>query len=153
MKKILTILFLFMGSYLCAQSNDDVLFQFCRNEYKVPDGCKKISENRIDCDNYSMQWQYGNNAFLTTMPEQYVQELKKKNNKKFKKKPITCYLLNYELKGFKVSFKTDSGMTYKLITSGIVNKKIVLFQLSLFKEAKTNEDIPEFPREFIKLTK
>ena len=35
--------------------------------------------------------------------------------KKFKKEQITCYLLDSEVKGYKISFKKGNGMGYQII--------------------------------------
>jgi len=73
--------------------------------------------------------------------------------KKFKKEPVTCYLLGNQVKGYKISFKTDQGTAHQLLAWGLANEQLVLVQLSLNKEPKTNEDIPAFPGQLISLSK
>ena len=73
--------------------------------------------------------------------------------KKFKKEPVTCYLLDNQVKGYKISFKTDQGTGYQLMAYGMANEQLVLVQLSLDKEPKTGEDIPSFARQMISLSK
>jgi hypothetical protein len=57
------------------------------------------------------------------------------------------------VRGYKISFKSDNGTSYQIIAYGVANGQPVLVQLSLGKEPKTNDDIPEFARQIIKLTK
>jgi len=89
---------------------------------------------------------------LQSVPEQFISQMAGQM-KKFKKEPITCYLLDNEVKGYRISFKKDNGAAYQLIAYGIANGQPVLVQLSLDSEPKSNEDIPEFPRQIIRLTK
>jgi hypothetical protein len=125
---------------------------FCSNKYKVPTNCTAESEYQINCENYSMVWLYMNEQMLQVMPDQFVNQMSGQM-KKFKKEPITCYLLDKEAKGYKISFKKDSGTGYRLIAYGVTNGQPVLVQLSLDKEPKTNDDIPDFPKEIVRLTK
>ena len=93
-----------------------------------------------------------NDQMLQVMPDQFVNQMAGQM-KKFKKEPITCYLLDKEVKGYKISFKKDKVIGYQLIAYGVANGQPVLVQLSLDKEPKTNDDIPIFPRQIIRLTK
>ena len=125
---------------------------FCLNKFKVPTGCVATSEYQLKCDNYSMVWLYMTAQMLQTMPEQFVNQMEQQT-KKFKKEPATCFLLGKEVKGYKISFKASKGTTYQLIAYGIANGQPVLTQLSLGHQPETNEDIPDFPRQIIRLTK
>jgi hypothetical protein len=125
---------------------------FCFNKYKVPNGCTAESEYQIKGDNYSMVWLYMTEQMLQSMPDQFVNQMAGQM-KKFKKETITCYLLDEEVKSYKISYKKDNGIGYQLIAYGVVNGQPVLVQLSLDNEPKTNEDIPDFPRQIIRLTK
>ena len=153
MKQIMTILFLAATTFANGQEAKQIdSLSFCHNKYKAPTGCKTASEYQVQCDNYSIQWLYMNDEMFKTMPEQFVSQLAGQM-KKFKKEPITPYLLDKEVKGYKISFKSDSGTQYQIIAYGVANGQPVLVQLSLDKEPKTNDDIPEFARQIVKLTK
>ena len=153
MKKIFTILILTTATTVWGQATKQVdSLSFCHNSYKVPTGCKAESEYQLQCSNYSIQWLYMNDEMLKTMPEQFVGQLESQM-KKFKKQPITCYILDKQVKGYKINFKSDNGTTYQIIAYGVANGQPVLVQMTLDKEPQTNEDIPEFPRQIIKLTK
>ena len=86
------------------------------------------------------------------MPDQIINQMAGQM-KKFKKEPVTCYLLDNQVKGYKISFKTDQGTSYQLMAYGLANEQLVLVQLSLNKEPKTDDDIPAFPRQMIRLSK
>ena len=125
---------------------------FCSNKYKVPVNCTAESEYQIQCKDYSMMWLYMNGQMLQFMPDQFVNQMEGQL-KKFKKQSITCYLLDTQVKGYKISFKKDNGTGHQLIAYGEVNGQPVLVQLSLDKEPKSNDDIPDFPRQIIRLSK
>ena len=153
MKRSLFPLLFVIGTTSFGQTSTKIdSLTFCFNRYKVPTGCSAESEYQAKCDNYSIVWLYMNDQMLQVMPDQFINQMSSQL-KKFKKEPITCYLLNREVKGYKISYKGDNGLGYQLIAYGVANGQPVLVQLSLDKEPKTNEDIPEFPREIIRLTK
>ena len=152
MKQILTILFLTVAVISYGQTAKQIdSLSFCHNKYKAPAGCKTESEYQLQCNDYSIQWLYMNDEMLKTMPDQFVSQLAGQMQK-FKKESITPLLLDKEVKGYKISFKSDNGISYQVIAYGVVNGQPVLVQLSLDKEPKTNDDIPEFARQLIKLT-
>jgi uncharacterized protein YfeS len=64
-------------------------------------------------------------------------------------------LLGEEAKGYKISFKNESikKRGYQIVAYGVANGQPVLVQLSLNKEPKTDEDLPDFPRQIVKLSK
>ncbi len=153
MRQFLIALLLFFSATSFGQTTKQVdTLTFCFNKYKVPTGCTAQSEYQVQCVNYTMVWLYMNEQMLQSMPDQFVNPMSGQM-KKFKKEPITCYLLDKEVKGYKISFKKDNGTGYQLIAYGAANGQPVLVQLSLNNEPKTNEDIPEFPRQIIRLTK
>jgi len=153
MRQFLTALFFLFSVISFGQTTKQVdSVTFCFNKYKVPTGCTAKSEYQVKCDNYSIVWLYMNEQMLQTMPDQFVNQMAGQM-KKFKKEPITCYLLDKEVKGYKISFKKDNGTGYQLIVYGVANGQPVLVQLSLNDEPKTNDNIPEFPRQIIRLTK
>jgi hypothetical protein len=153
MKQLLTLLFILSGAIAVAQTSNKIdTVSFCYIKYKVPTGCTAESKYQVKCDDYSMTWLYMTPQMLQSMPDQVVNQMAAQM-KKFKKEAITCYLLDKEVKGYKISFKNDKGTAYQLIAYGFANEQPVLVQLSLDKEPKTNDDIPEFPRQIISLSK
>jgi hypothetical protein len=153
MKSFLILSFLFIAANSFAQTpgkGDTV--SFCFIKYKIPAGCKATSENQVTCDDYTMTWTYLTPQTFQTMPDQIINQMAGQV-KKFKKEPVTCYLFDNQVKGYKISFKTDQGTSHQLMAYGLANEQLVLVQLSLDKEPKTNEDIPAFPGQMIRLSK
>jgi hypothetical protein len=153
MKQFLIFPFLFIVISSSAQTpvNGDTI-SFCFIKYKIPAGCKAASEYQVKCDDYSMTWIYLTPQTFQTVPDQMINQMAGQM-KKFKKEPVTCYLLGNPVKGYKISFKTDQGTGHQLMAYGIANEQLVLVQLSLDREPKTDEDIPAFPGQMIRLSK
>ncbi len=153
MKQFLFFSFLFITANAFAQnSGKGDTISFCFIKYKIPAGCKASSEYQVTCNDYSMTWIYLTPQTFQTMPDQIINQMAGQM-KKFKKEPVTCYLLDNQVKGYKISFKTDQGTSHQLMAYGLANEQLVLVQLSLDKEPKTDEDIPAFPRQMIRLSK
>jgi hypothetical protein len=153
MKQFLTSIFILFAAAAIGQTSKKIdTLSFCYIKYKLPAGCTAESEYQVKCDDYSMTWLYMTPQMLQSMPDQVVNQMAGQM-KKIKKEAITCYLLDNQVKGYKISFKNDKGTGYQLLAYGFANEQPVLVQLSLDKEPKTNEDIPEFPRQMIRLSK
>ena len=153
MKQLLTIILFTTTIAAYGQSSKQIdSLNFCNKKYKAPTGCTIESEYQVKCDNYSIQWLYMTNEMIKTMPDQFVSQLAGQM-KKFKKESITPYLLEQEVKGYKISFKSDGKTSYQIIAYGVAYGQPVLVQLSIDKEPRANDDIPEFARQILKLTK
>lgn len=148
---IISVLFIAGNSYAQTPDKGDTI-SFCFMKYKIPAGCTTASEYQVKCADYSMTWIYLTPQAIQTMPDQIISQLATQT-KKFKKEPVTCYLLGNPVKGYKISFKTDQGTSHQLMAYGVANEQLVLVQLSLDKEPKTDDDIPSFPRQMIRLSK
>jgi hypothetical protein len=151
MKTFFTILIYFIAFHASGQyapGPDSV--SFCGLKYKTPEGCKAQSMYQVECNNFSMQWIYMNEAMLDTVPQKLVSQLESQM-KRFKKESINLLLLGKEVKGYKVNYPLKEGYTYQLIAYGIVNGQPVIVQLTLGKNPVTNEDIPLFPRQILRL--
>jgi hypothetical protein len=153
MKQLLIISFLFIAATSVAQTpgKGDTI-NFCFIKYKIPAGCKATSEYQVKCDDYTMNWIYLTPQNAQSMPDETIKQMAGQM-RKFKKEPVTCYLLNNQVKGYKISYKTDQGMGHQLMAYGMANEQLVLVQLSLDKEPQTDEDIPAFARQMIRLSK
>ena len=153
MRQLFIASFILFGTTSFGQTSTKIdSLTFCFRKYKVPTGCTAESEYQVKCDNYSISWLYMNDQMLQLMPDQFVNQMAGQM-KKFKKEPIICYLLDKEVKGYKISFRRDKGIGYQLIAYGVANGQPVLVQLSVDDEPKTNDDIPSFPKQIIRLTK
>ena len=152
MKSIFTSAFILLAASAMAQSvskSDTV--KFCYIKYALPGGCSAISESQVKCDDYAMAWIYLSYPMLQSVPVQTIDNMSHQF-KKFKKEAITCYLLDAPVKGYKISYKTGQGTTYQLMAYGVANEQPVILQLVLSKEPKSNDDIPAFARQIIRLS-
>ena len=86
------------------------------------------------------------------MPDQFINQMAGQM-KNFKKEPIKCFLLDKEVKGFKITFKKGKGIGYQLIAYGVANGQPVLVQLAIDNEPRTNDDLPDFPRQILRFAK
>jgi len=152
MRYLFTFLLILFTTFSFGQTNNVDSLTFCSVKYKVPTGCSAESEYQVMCNKYSIVWLYMNEQMLNFMPDQFISQMAGQM-KISKKEPISCYLLDNDAKGYKISFKKGKEIGYQLIAYGIVNGQPVLVQLSLDKEPKSNDDIPSFPRQIIRLTK
>jgi hypothetical protein len=152
MRYLFIALFILVSIFSFGQTSNIDSLTFCNTKYKVPTACSAESEYQITCDKYSIVWLYMNEQMLNFMPDQFISQMAGQM-KNFKKEPISCYLLDNDAKGYKISFKKGKKIGYQLIAYGIVNGQPVFVQLSLDKEPKSNDDIPSFPRQIIRLTK
>lgn len=99
-----------------------------------------------------MSWIYLTPQTLETTPDQLLSQMSGLL-KKFKKEPVSCYLLGNKAKGYRVSYKTDQGTLHQLVVWGFANEQPVIIQLLLNKEPRTDEDIPAFPGQIVSFSK
>jgi len=154
MKKALVIVLLFITVRAGAQTAASVdSVNFCSVKFKVPAGCEAKSEYELKCDNYAMVWLYMNDdMWKANLPEQFITQSLTQLNRP-KKTAIPIYLLNQKVKGYKITFKSDSTIKCELVAYGIINSQPVFVQLVLNAEPNSNKDIPDLPLQIIKLDK
>ncbi|MCX6290820.1 MAG: hypothetical protein NT126_03560 [Bacteroidetes bacterium] len=153
MKNLLIIILLTLAVHVSAQEQKQIdSLSFCKHKYLLPAGCKAESEYQLECDEYSMQWLYMNDAMLKTMPDHVVAQLQEQM-RNFTKEPITPSLLDNKVMGYKVSYRVNNVTLYQIIAYGVVNAQPVLLQLTLKKDPLTNNSLPEFVRQIVKLGK
>jgi len=152
MKQFLVIPAIVFSATVFAQTNtqgDSVIF--CSYKCKVPAGCTTTSENKVTGSNYTMDWNYVSEEKLKGIENEYIGMARLLS--RFKKKRITCYLLNREVEGYKVSYQNLSGTTHQIYASGVVEGRGVTLLLSLDNEPNSNSDLPEFSQQILRLTK
>ena len=159
MRQSLTVfLFIFSATTYAQVGTQNDSISFCSYNFKVPDGCTS-EKNSIKCDNFEMTWSYMDEVNLKGVSDK--QKLKISESSfmefcnmlgKFKRKRITCYVLDTKVKGYKVTYTNMTGANCIIYASGVINGRAVTTMLILKKEVNTNDDIPEFPRQIIKLT-
>ena len=160
MRKFLTgFLFIFSATTFAQVTTQNDSITFCSNNFKVPDGCT-TQKNSIKCDNFEMTWSYMDEVNLKGQSDK--QKLQFSENsfmefcnmmlEKFKRKRITCYLLDNKVKGYKVTYTNEKGTNSIIYASGFINGRAVTTMLTLKDEVNTNDDFPAFSRQIIKLT-
>jgi hypothetical protein len=152
MKSLLAILFIFVAANAVGQANNKDTVTFCYIKYPLPAGCKADSASTVKCDGWQMTWVYLNPEMLQSFTDQLVNKMSGRF-KKFKEEPINCFLLDNPAKGYELSFQKEGGTVHQLIAYGFANEQPVFVQVSLDKDPKSNEDIPEFARQMIRLTR
>ena len=155
MKYILTILLLIGAVSANGQTTKQVdSLNFVSKEFNVPKGCKAPSAYQVQCHDFTMVWFYTTEEMLKMAPEQAVIHLSEQL-KDFKKTSIPVYLLGEEVKGYILSFNNEATKKsgYQIVAYGIAAGQPVLVQLALDKEPKTDADLPDFPKQIIRLKK
>lgn len=148
-----TVLFFGMlgGLFLFVFMSHITSLSFCGNDYPIPDGCEAKSKHQINCEDCVMSWSYVDGKMLQYMAEQAAQELEE-GNYLSTKEIIPCYLLDTEVKAFKITkFISGNPSGCELIAYGMVNKHQVLVQLSVPHNIIVNENIPSGARQLISL--
>jgi hypothetical protein len=159
MRRLFTGLLLILATSVVGQATNDSI-AFCSQNFKVPSGCT-VKVDNVMCDEFQIGWTYMSNLNLPGGPSD-KEKLRGIENSflemgnmlgNFKKKRITCFLLDKEVKGYKTSYKIDDVMHYQIYAGGIINGHAVSVILNLSSEPMTNDDIPEFPKQIIRLAK
>ncbi len=160
MRQLLIVLFLLVSASVIGQKKiQEDSVAICSQYFKVPTGVK-TERRTIKGPDYELNWTYmyeinANNASdelnLKEMEEAFIET--GALMQRFKKKKISCYLLDNEVSGYAVSYKSSANVIYQIYASGIINGYGVMLTLTLNKEPLTNDDIPEFPKQLVKFTK
>lgn len=159
MRKFLTgFLFIFPAITFAQVTTQNDSITFCSKNFKVPGGCS-TQKNSIKCDNFGMTWSYMDEVNAKDLSDKQKLQFSEDSFmkfcdmlKKFKRKRITCYLLDNKVKGYKVTYTNKTGDNCIIYASGFINGRAVTTMLTLNGEVNTNDDFPAFPRQIIKLT-
>jgi hypothetical protein len=146
------ILSILIASSAVCQTNKTDTVTFCYIKYLVPAGCEAKPNSSVQCDGWKLSWIYLSVEMLQTVPDQLINQMAGQLQK-FKKESISCYLLGSPAKGYRLSYQMEGVKVYQLIAYGIANEQPVILQLSLNKSPQSDEDIPVFARQMIKLSR
>jgi hypothetical protein len=153
MKYIATVLFCWIYNLSTAQQIPKVdSIIFCNKKYAVPKGCIARPDYLVKCDDYAVTWLYPAKDTIQLMPNQIMTMLASKMEE-FKKDSIICYLQGKNATGYKMSYKTDTGLVYQIISYGFIDEQPVMVWLILNRDIKTNEDLPKFVRQLMTIGK
>lgn len=120
------------------------------NKLEVPAGCTIESELKVRCDDYEVGWLYGDKQKVQGLQDSFL-ELSEMFGKSQKKR-FDFYLFDKKVKGYKVSYQSDTKTVYQLTASGVVNNEPVWILVTLNKEPITNNDLPLFVSQIIKFS-
>lgn len=120
------------------------------NKLPVPALCKVESELKVCCDDYEVGWLYGDRQKVKGLQDSFLELSGMFGNAK--KQRTDFYLFDKKVKGYKVSYQSDSKTVYQLTASGVVNNEPVWILISLAKDPVTNDDLPQFVRQIIRIS-
>jgi hypothetical protein len=152
MKPILVILFFLVATHAVGQTNKTDTVTFCYIKYAVPAGCTAKPNSSVHCEDCVLTWIYLSAEMLKTVPDQLINQMAGQLQK-FKKEAVSCYLLGNPAKGYRLSYQMQGIIVYQLIAYGIANEQPVIVQLSLNKSPQSDDDIPAFARQMIRLAR
>jgi len=138
----LTLLFLIVSVSVMGQGKitpDSV--EFLGAKFKIPVGCKSNYGGQVLCDSYAVSWMYEQASDMERHKRESKAQLKKP-------KELDCYVLGTRMTAYKAKF--EPGI--QIVADGVVNGQGVLLHLWFDrKDIKTNDDIPDFVKNFFKL--
>ncbi|UPL51084.1 hypothetical protein [Hymenobacter sublimis] len=156
MKKLLLLFFLLAPGWVIAQTTAPTAgptINFCGLDLALTPGCTPESKYSVRCQDYQMTWMYLDYNMMRTFPEQFAQQIQKKH-KHTERQPLDCFIMNSPSKGFRLSYPTEAGgMAYELIAYGVANGQPVMIQLTLATDPDKTADLPELPRQIVRLSK
>lgn len=152
MKILLSLLLLLAPGWAVAQTAPASV-NFCGLDLPLPANCSADSKYSVRSPEYQLTWMYLDYGMLRTFPEQFVQQIQKKH-KHTERQPLEGFILDTPAKGFRLSYPTEEGgMAYELIAYGIAKGQPVMIQLTLATDPEKTADLPELPRQILRLTK
>ncbi|QJX48784.1 hypothetical protein HMJ29_18435 [Hymenobacter taeanensis] len=153
MKKLLLLFLLSAPALAVGQAATPVnTINFCGTDFTAPTACAPDSKYSVRCEGYQLTWMYLDYKMLTDFPEQFVRQIEKKH-KHTERQALECMIMGQPAKGFRVSYPTESGMTYELIAYGVAKGQPVMVELTMDMDPEKTTDLPEMPRQIIQLSK
>jgi hypothetical protein len=150
MKSFLFILSFLVANIALGQTSKTDTVTFCYIKYPVPAGCEAKPNSSVQCEGWKLSWIYLSEEMLRTVPDQLINQMAGQLQK-FRKEAVSCYLLGSPAKGYRLSYQIEGTKVYQLIAYSIANEQPVIVQLSLNKSPQSDEDIPVFARQMIRL--
>lgn len=158
MKRLLLQRFVFFGflsaPVLCqGQAATPVnTVNFCGIDLTAPNTCTAESKYQVNCQGYQLTWMYLDYKMMQDFPEQFVRQIEKKH-KHTERQPLECFIMDQPAKGFRLSYPTETGMAYELIAYGVAKGQPVMLQLTLETDPDKTAQLPELPRQILRLPK
>lgn len=123
----------------------------CGQSYAAPAGCVALTEHELACEGYQLSWVYLDARDYRSAAEQYIAQIRHEL-KGAKQEPIDCFVLDKPTKGYKITYKIPDGLAYQLLAYSVVNGQPLVIQLKLPSEPISNQAIPAFARQFMRVS-
>ena len=145
--KNIPLILLFVTTLNFAQTKIDKL-QYAKTMIAVPENCTAKSEYEIiDCNGFSAQWLFLNEEMVKQkVNEQISTEIEEQFD--YKEKEAIKFISQGEM--FEGNIYQMKKGTYRIIGFGRVNDIALVLNLGFEKIVKSNSDLSEFERNFIK---
>ena len=150
MKKILILIFIISSFDAFAQTNQTDSVSFCQKLFPIPSSCATPSRFQIFCDDYWMYWFYPAKAMLSLTFKIFIDGMIKELDS-CKKDSINVFLLGQKVPTIKLTCMVNGVPHYQLVSCGVVNNQAVLNVLNLWKNPKTNDDLPRPIQQILRL--
>ena len=127
--------------------------EFCGKKFNVPEGCQAYKKDHINGGSaFDMSWLRIPEQFTINTATSRSAEFIKLMGGKVVEKQIKCYLLGNKAKGSVATFQPDQR-SFKFLFSviGKVGKDPVQVLLYLNKFPETDDDLPVFVRQIVRL--
>jgi hypothetical protein len=147
-KKILTLLSLIVSMETFAQSHLSDSVVFCQRSFAIPTQCATPSKAQIFCGGYFMYWFYPAQSILSATVKTFVDKFTSEMGN-CNKDSTHVYLLNQRVAAIKITCVVNGTSTFQYIAYGLVNNQAVMAVVSLLKDPKSNNDLPEPIRQIL----
>jgi hypothetical protein len=147
-KEILVLLLLAVSMETFSQSHSSDSVVFCQRSFAIPAQCATPSKAQIFCDDYFMYWLYPAQSILPATVKTFVDKFTAEMGNCLKDS-TQVYLLNQKVAAIKITCVVNATSTYQYIGYGIVNTQPVVAILSLRRDPKSNNDLPEPIRQIL----
>ncbi|MDX5348291.1 MAG: hypothetical protein LPK19_13725 [Hymenobacteraceae bacterium] len=138
-------------------------FQFGNRTYQVPKSCG--TKEAFNCCSYSKNPDQLGCKNGTALIWYYIPTLKlaaenvettvyemEQNMPYVRKEPVTCYLIDKEVKGYAVSYQSQDGHKgYRILVAGTVDGKAVMVILNSRQKILKNEQLQPVIRQIVRL--
>ena len=150
MKCSLILIFIISSFNVFAQTNQPDSVSFCQKLFPIPSACATPSKFQIFCDDYSMYWFYPGKTLLLSTVKTFVGGMIKEFDS-CKKDSISVLLLDEKVPTIKLTCLANGVKSYQFVSYGIVNNQAVMTVLNLWKNPRTNKDLPNPIKQILRL--
>jgi len=135
-----------------AQENDSIKkVSYCGKEFDIQNECPTNSKYELICEDYQIQWVYFPDHMLSMVYENTLRNIEQKMNI-IEKKEIKLKSLKKKISGYLLTYIDSNGEAkYRIIASGKVKKQSLILNIGLNEEPLSNQNLPDFVKNFVML--